>query len=202
MRNVARGTPFYRQMMWVCGLVYVIEMLAGSTDVIQAGAVYGPAVLQGQWWRLITSGFLHASTLHLAVNLFSLHALGRIIEPAFAGQQAWRFPLLYVGSLLGGSIGALLVEFDRPAVGASGAIFGLLGAALTIPRRLGLGWNRLGVLPWLGFNLLITFAVPNISKGGHIGGLIAGLALGWLLTTPPGRTYDARHVRGVDQHTR
>ena len=202
MKPLIRATPFHRQMMWVCGLVYVLEVLVGSTDVIQAGAVYGPAVREGQWWRLITSGFLHASTLHLAVNMFSLHALGRIIEPAFTGKQAWRFPLLYIGSLLGGSLGALLVEFDRPAVGASGAIFGLLGAALTIPRRLGLGWNKLGVMPWLGLNLLTTFAVPDISKGGHIGGLVAGLVLGWVLTTPLTRTYgDIDHL-SVDQATK
>jgi membrane associated rhomboid family serine protease len=194
-----RATPFHRQMMWVCGLVYALEVLVGSADAIQAGAVYGPDVSQGQWWRLVTAGFLHASTLHLAVNMFSLYALGRIIEPAFTGKQAWRFPLLYIGSLLGGSFGALLVEFDRPAVGASGAIFGLLGAALTIPRRLGLGWNKLGVLPWLVVNLLITFAVPNISKGGHIGGLVAGLVLGWVLTTPLKRTYGDINRLSVDQ---
>jgi membrane associated rhomboid family serine protease len=158
-----RARPFHMQMLVLCVAVHTLQFVLGSNEVLGLGALYGPDVVSGQWWRVLTAGFLHGGILLLDRS-------GR-----------WLFPALYLGSLLGGSLGALLLEFDIPAVGASGAIFGLLGASVSIPQRLGMGWNGFGVVPWLGLNLVFTFAAQGISRGGHIGGLVAGLAIGYLL---------------------
>jgi len=170
-------------MLAACVLVYAAQALFGAT-VAELGSLYGPAVTSGQWWRLFTSGFLHVGALHLAFNMFALFVLGRILEPIFDLGGRWRFPMLYLGSLLGGSLGALALDYTTPAIGASGAIYGLLGAALSLPRRWGLGWNAFGVVPWVVLNVVITFSFPAISKGGHLGGLLAGLLLGWFLAPP------------------
>jgi membrane associated rhomboid family serine protease len=144
-------------------------------------ALYGPAVVQGEVHRLVTAGFLHLGLAHLAMNMLALFFLGRVLEPALAQGGRFRFILLYVISLVSGSLGAMVLDFESAAVGASGAVYGLLGAAVSIPLRMGLGWNRLGVGPWIAFNLAVTFAVPGISIGGHVGGLVSGFVLGWVL---------------------
>lgn len=173
--------PFHVKMLVLCVAVHGLHLGLGSNEVLNTGALYGPDVVAGQWWRLLTAGFLHGGWLHLGVNMFSLVVLGRGLEALLDRAGSWLFPFLYLGSLIGGSLGALLLEFDIPAVGASGAIFGLLGASVAIPQRLGMGWNGFGVVPWLGLNLVFTFASDGISRGGHIGGLVAGLGIGYLL---------------------
>lgn len=182
---------FHVWMMGVCVAVFAAQSVATGGGMIDRYALYGPAVAGGQWWRLLTWAFVHANVVHLGLNMLSLRVLGRLMEPLFDVGGRWRFPLLYMGSLLGGSVGVLLVGFHSPTVGASGAVFGVLGAAAALPLRCGFGANRFGVLPWLAFNLAVTFAVPGISVGGHVGGLLAGFVLGWLLT-PVGRLYDTR----------
>jgi len=173
--------PFHMKMLVLCVAVHGLQRGLGSNEVLNAGSLYGPDVVAGQWWRLLTAGFLHGGWLHLGVNMFSLVVLGRGLEALLDRAGSWLFPFLYLGSLTGGSLGALLLEFDIPAVGASGAIFGLLGASVAIPQRLGMGWNGFGVVPWLGLNLVFTFASDGISRGGHIGGLVVGLGIGYLL---------------------
>ena len=168
------STPFHLRMLALCVAVHASQAVIGPDRLFDAGALYGPAVLAGEWWRLLTAGFLHAGLLHLAVNMFSLVMLGRGLEGLLDRSARWMFPFLYLVSILGGSVGALLLDFDVPAVGASGAIFGLLAAAVVIPWRLGLGWNGFGVVPWLALNLVFTFADEGISRGGHLGGLVAG----------------------------
>lgn len=176
-----RARPFHVKMLALCVVAHALQFVLGSSVVLTAGSLYGPDVMSGQWWRLLTAGFLHGGLLHLTVNMVSLVVLGRALEPLLDRHGRGLFPLLYLGSLLGGSLGALLLEFDMPAVGASGAIFGLLGASVALPQRLGLGWNGFGVVPWLVLNLVFTFASPGISRGGHIGGLVAGLVIGYLI---------------------
>jgi membrane associated rhomboid family serine protease len=129
------------------------------------------AIADGEYWRVLTAGFLHAGFFHLLFNMFSLYILGSLLEPA-VGKL--RFGLIYFVSLLAGSFGAILVEPNAPTVGASGAIFGLMGAAIVVLRHHGISFAESGLAVWLGLNLLITFTVSNISIGGHIGGLIGG----------------------------
>jgi membrane associated rhomboid family serine protease len=134
-------------------------------------ALNGPAVAGGDWWRLVTAGFMHASILHIALNMYVLWWLGREMEPVLGHV---RFGALYFASLLCGSFGALLVSPDVNTVGASGAIFGLFGALFMIGRARGIDMVSNGIVPVIAINLAFTFLVSGISIGGHIGGLIGG----------------------------
>ena len=146
--------------------------------VYQHGALYGPLVADGEWWRIITGGFLHAGILHIAFNMYFLYFLGTILEPMIGRL---RFALIYVVALVGGSFGALLLSPNTPTVGASGAVFGLMGAAIIAMRARGIDPWQSGLGVTLLLNLGITFLIPGIAIGGHIGGLIAGGIVGYLL---------------------
>jgi membrane associated rhomboid family serine protease len=143
----------------------------GGSMLLQDGSVSRAAIADGEYWRLLTAGFLHAGFFHLLFNMLSLYILGSLLEPA-VGRL--RFALIYFVSLLAGSFGALLLEPDAPTVGASGAIFGLMAAAAVVMRSRGISVMESGLGIWIVLNLVITFSVPNISIGGHIGGLIGG----------------------------
>jgi membrane associated rhomboid family serine protease len=149
-------------------------------EVYRQGVLFGPLVAEGEWWRLITGGFLHGGLLHLGLNMYALWFLGQLLEPALGRAK---FALIYVVSLLGGSFGVMLLSPGAPTVGASGAIFGLLGAALIIGRSRGVDVMASGLGPILLINLAITFLIPNISIGGHLGGLAAGAVVALVLTT-------------------
>ncbi|HYP55734.1 MAG TPA: rhomboid family intramembrane serine protease [Solirubrobacterales bacterium] len=141
--------------------------------VIEDFALQGAAVADGEWYRLLTGGFLHASLFHIGFNMFALYILGRMLEP---GIGTPRFVALYFASLFAGSFGALLLSDPLAVtVGASGAVFGLFGAAFLIARRRGMDAiaSELGFL--LLINLALTFVLPRLSVGGHLGGLAGGL---------------------------
>jgi membrane associated rhomboid family serine protease len=150
----------------------------GRSSIIEEGGLFGPAIADGEVYRIVTSGFLHAGLAHLFFNMFSLYILGSLLEPAIGRA---RFAAIYFVSLLAGSFGALLLQPDGLTVGASGAIFGLMGAAIVVMRNRGISPMESGLGLWLGLNLLITFTIPNISIGGHIGGLIGGALAAALL---------------------
>ena len=150
----------------------------GSGGLLDVGAVSRFEVAGGEVWRLVTAGFLHAGLAHLFFNMFSLYILGGMLEPVIGKL---RFGLIYFVSLLAGSFGALLLEPTGRTVGASGAIFGLMGAAVIVMRARGISPMESGLGLWIGLNLAITFLVPNISIGGHIGGLIGGAAAAYVL---------------------
>lgn len=130
-------------------------------------------VYDGEWWRLLTSGFLHYGPLHLALNMFALYVLGRDLEPAFGRR---RFLALYVVSMLGGGVAVYLFDDVGTSVaGASGAVYGLMGALLVTLLKLKLNTNSL--LMVIGLNVVMSFTLPNISWLGHFGGIAAGAAL-------------------------
>jgi len=168
--------------------VYAVELALGGNIDGQNNWIYDHGVLikeglycatcspigvaHGEWWRLVTAAFLHYGPIHLALNMFSLYFAGSILEQVIGH---WRFLLLYVVSGIAGSAGALYWSPNAATVGASGAIFGVLGALLVLERRghIGTGGQVLGLIV---LNLIITFAYSSsISVGGHIGGLIAGI---------------------------
>ena len=160
------------------------------------GALNGFAVADGQWWRIATSMFLHGSIIHLGLNMLFLWWIGAPVEEALGRA---RYALLYVVSGLAGSAGALLMT-DPAAVtvGASGALFGILGAAFVFERQRNYVLGG-GALTIIVLNLAFTFAIPGISIGGHIGGLIGG-ALAALALSRLGRahaTYGRPGVAGV-----
>ncbi len=166
-------------------LAFIAETATGSGlgsrsggTVITDGALFGPAVAAGDYWRLVTSGFLHSGLLHLAFNMYFLWIIGGMLEPAIGRV---RFVTIYFTSLLCGSFGALLVSPDSVTVGASGAVFGVMGAAMVTLRARGLDPFSGGLGAVLVINLVITFLVPGISIGGHVGGLLGGIAAGFLL---------------------
>ena len=150
----------------------------------QEMVLYGPAVAQGEWWRLLTSAFLHYGPFHLLMNMYALWFLGGALEQAMGRG---RYILLYLVSGLAGSAGALLVTPDAATAGASGAVFGLLGAALVLERQRA-GIFAGSVAGILVLNLAFTFFVPGISIGGHLGGL-AGGALSVLALSRFGRVH-------------
>jgi membrane associated rhomboid family serine protease len=152
--------------------------LNGLGSLATDGALYGPAVADGDWWRPITSGFVHAGLIHVGFNMFLLFQLGRLLEPAI---KWWGFLVLYVMSLLGGSLLVLILDPDEVTVGASGAVFGLMAATFIAMRSRGIDPFSTGIGPLIVINLLLTFTIRDISIGGHIGGLVAGAVGGWLL---------------------
>jgi membrane associated rhomboid family serine protease len=153
-----------------------------GNDIYRDGVLYGPLVDNGDWWRLMTAAFLHYGPIHLLMNMLGLWWFGGAVEQVLGRG---RYLLLYLVSGLAGSAGALLASPNALTVGASGAIFGILGAAFVLERQgtFVLGGGALSVIV---LNIVFTFAVPGISIGGHLGGL-AGGALGALALSRFGR---------------
>jgi membrane associated rhomboid family serine protease len=168
--------------------IYLLELALGGeingtgNEIYGDGVLYGPAVANGDWWRLITAAFLHYGPIHLAFNMLALWWFGAAVEQVLGRG---RYLLLYLVSGLAGSAGALLFSPESLTVGASGAIFGILGAAFVLERQRTyvLGGGALGII---ALNLAFTLFVPGISIGGHLGGL-AGGALGILALSRFGR---------------
>src|SRR4051794_15237734 len=159
-------------------IVFLVELAGGGAgqfsgggSVIHDAGLRGPEVAAGDWWRIITGGFLHAGFLHLLLNMYVLYIAGRILEP---GIGTLRFLGIYFVSLLAGSMGALIADPNTVTVGASGAIFGLMAAVIVVARGRGVEQlaSQFGLFVIL--NLVLTFSIPNISVGGHVGGLIGG----------------------------
>lgn len=166
---------------------FVAELAGGGAASFRGGGALignaglnGPAVADGEWWRIVTAGFLHAGFLHIALNMFALFILGTLLEPAIGTA---RFVGVYFVSLLAGSFGALLLDPNETTVGASGAIFGLMSAAFIIARHRGLEQLASQIGFYVILNLAFTFGVPGISVGGHLGGLVGGALAGLLVAS-------------------
>jgi membrane associated rhomboid family serine protease len=194
------GAKVTRALIAINVLVYVAELAQGSGVTATKGSIYQngallangvkvgdglaglPAhipfpnlvgVAHGEWWRLITAAFLHYGPFHLLLNMLALWWFGSALERRIGSG---RFLAIYLVSGLAGSAGALMLDPTTPTVGASGAIFGILGAGLVMEqfqRDYVFGGSALGIIV---LNLVFTFSVANISIGGHIGGLLAGAA--------------------------
>jgi membrane associated rhomboid family serine protease len=148
------------------------DVLFGVPKGIPIPDTLAAGVAHGDWWRLLTSAFLHYGPFHLIMNMLALYWFGSLLEQRIGSG---RFLLLYIVSGLAGSAGALIASPTTPTVGASGAIFGILGAGLVLEQQRDyvFGGSALGIIV---INLVLTFSIPNISIGGHIGGLIGGAA--------------------------
>ncbi len=133
---------------------------------------------EGEYYRIITGGFLHSGILHLGINMLALFFLGALLERAMGG---WRFAGIFFVSLLGGSLGALILSPEDLTVGASGAVFGLMAAGFIEARDRGRNDVARRSASTSIINLVFTFSVPNISVGGHLGGMLAGGVLTLLL---------------------
>jgi len=162
----------------------------GSTVLTNGGAINGREldmalsqyfIDNGEWYRLISSGFLHYGLLHVGMNMFLLWQLGQLLEPALGRG---RFALLHFAAMLGGSAGALALSPNALTGGASGAVFGLMAAAAVGLHQRGINPMKTGIGATLVLNLLITFAIPGISVGGHVGGALMGAAVGYAMLEP------------------
>ena len=160
-------------------IVFLIEIAGGggglsapSPNMIFNYGLAAPFISEGEVYRLVTAGFLHASLFHIGFNMLLLFFLGRLLEPALGTP---RFLVLYFASLLAGSLGALILEPNSIGIGASGAIFGLAGATFIIARGRGMDAlaGQIGFL--IVINLVFSFTARNISIGAHVGGLIGGV---------------------------
>ena len=165
------------------GVPWNLGLVVQPGQVLNEGALVPALVAQGEAWRLLSSVFLHSGAVHLGFNMISLYFLGSFVEVAFGRA---RFLALYLLSGLAGGLAYLYFgDFNAPAVGASGAIFGLLGGILGYALRRGtFSWQNpliRQLLILLALNLYIGFSVPNISNTAHLGGLVGGFAFGWLV---------------------
>ena len=155
--------------------MFVVQMALPSTE--RALALWPVAVADGQWYRLLTSAFLHFGVAHIAFNMLALYFVGPPLEAALGRL---RFTVLYLLSALGGAALAYLLTLNALTAGASGAVFGLFGATFVVGKRLNMDVR--GVVAVIALNLAFTFVFPlisgqNISWQGHIGGLLTGAAV-------------------------
>jgi membrane associated rhomboid family serine protease len=176
--------------------VNVVAFLSEQGQLtISGSSIHGPVIEEGilarfpiaqehQYWRLLTSGFLHENLLHIGFNMYLLYLLGMMLEPALGSIK---FAAIYFTSLLVGSFGALFAT-GSPSLGASGAIFGLMGAAVIELRARRMSVMESGIGGLIVINLIFSFTFSNISVGAHIGGLIGGTLAGLAI-----RTADDRH---------
>ena len=154
----------------------VVDRRGNFDGLVSEASTWGPAIdFLGEWWRVFTGGFLHHGAFHLAVNMFSLYILGLAVERS-VGRIS--FSAVYFSSLVGGSFGALIESPNAAIAGASGAIFGLMGAYAAISLVQGIGLFQTPIGPILAINLVISFTVRSVSLGGHVGGLIGGFLVG------------------------
>jgi membrane associated rhomboid family serine protease len=188
------GAKVTRALIALNVAVYVAELATGGGVNGTGSTIYEKGVLiagravdshghligvaQGEYWRLLTAAFLHYGPFHLLLNMVALFWFGSLLEQRIGSGK---FLLLYLVSGLAGSAGALVASPLTPTVGASGAIFGVLGAGFVLERQRDyvFGGSALGMIV---INLVFTFSIANISIGGHIGGLIGGAACALGLT--------------------
>jgi membrane associated rhomboid family serine protease len=152
--------------------------LIGSGLTLREGVLHQVGVAAGEWWRIASGGFLHASILHVGLNMVILYWLGRMLEPAIGSV---RFVAVYAVSLVAGSLGALVLTPHAYTVGASGAIFGIAGCAVVELRARGISVMESGLGMLIVVNLAFSAVSSGISLGGHVGGLIGGALAGVLL---------------------
>ena len=190
--RAAQGSPML-VTWWLIGtnaVVYALQWLTALLGLnLTALLSYAPMTTASEPWRMLTSGFLHSmsSPLHLILNMYMLYLFGRMLEPALGRG---RFLALFLLSVLGGSLGVLLLA---PAftfvVGASGGIFGLFGALFVLQRHLGQSIAPIAVL--IGVNVVFGFLFPGIAWQAHLGGLVTGALVAF------GFTAAARRPRGA-----
>lgn len=174
-RRPGRPTPVTFALIGVSTLVF----LAGAVDkrFAEPGVLFGPAVAQGQWWRLFTSLVTHGGPIHLLFNMSVVWTVGRVVESLLGSV---RFLLVTLVTGLGAGLFVLLFNFNQPTVGMSGAILGWVGLLLPIIRQEG----RRQLLVWLA-QVAVLSLLPGVSWAGHLGGFLAGLPLGVSLRKGP-----------------
>ena len=163
--------------------IFVAQRM-GIVSFTNDGLLLGRFVSDGEWWRVVTSAFLHGDLMHVGFNVFTLWIFGEPLERALGPV---RFAVIYAAGLLGGSTAILLFAYNQPTLGASGAVLGLAGALTAVMWARGISMRQTSLSGILLFNLALPLFVPRISFWGHFGGVVGGFAAGWLLSFLPER---------------
>ncbi len=186
-RNLNQPGLVTKMILAAIGAVFVLDVVNGggavgfggaSSSVADKFAVSAAALSNGQWYRLLTAGFLHYGIIHLAFNSWAIWNLGSALESSLG---KWRFACLFLVSVLAGSAGAVLITPNGLTAGASGGAFGLMAAGYMASRARGVSFSKSGWGPTLLMNMFFTLSIPGISIGGHLGGALAGAACGAVL---------------------
>jgi len=188
----SRSAAFTTAMIAVCWLVFVLDLLSPKTQGVGQLtlrlALFPSAVLHGEWWRLVTYGFVHANWYHILVNSIALFQAGDFVEYVYGSR---RYALIYSVALAGGGFAAYTATVGSPVftLGASGAIMGIFGAMVVLAFRLPplrAELLRAAIVPVI-LTLGIGFFTTGISNAAHIGGLVSGIIIASLLTPVNGR---------------
>ncbi|SEB12231.1 rhomboid protease GluP [Thalassobacillus cyri] len=187
------GKPLMTRLLLVINiaLFLYIEMNGQSTsvlDLINYGAKYNPAIIEGEWWRIVTSMFIHIGILHLFMNMLALYYLGMAVEKIYG---TGRFTLIYFLAGIAGGITSFALN-PQVAAGASGAIFGLFGALLFFGvkhRQIFFRTMGRNLLFIIGLNVVLGLSVPQIDNGAHMGGLVGGFIASVIVNMPKNRQF-------------
>ncbi len=172
----------------LCVLAYFGEISTGNGNwsagsVYEKGVLFGPFVQDGEFWRILTSGFLHAGTFHLLLNMYALYIFGPAVVRAVGPLKAG---LIYFGAMFAGSAAVLFFNWGTPTLGASGAVLGLAGGLAAILWARGIDIRQTNLMSIFIINLALPLIFP-ISFWGHFGGILGGFIVGWIVTFLPAR---------------
>jgi membrane associated rhomboid family serine protease len=171
-----KNTPVTKFLSISLIAIFPLQELTG-TLLVKSFALFAPLVTSGEWWRLISAGFLHGSIIHLLFNVYILWVIGSQLESIVGNIK---FIIIYFVSLLGGSVASYLFSpFGSYSIGASGAIFGLMGAMLVVGRKRNLDISQITTL--VAINVVIGFVLSGIDWRAHLGGLAAGAFITWVV---------------------
>lgn len=185
------GKPFFTYMLIILNIImyFILETNGGSTDIdnlIVFGAKFNPLIIDGEWWRIVSSMFLHIGFLHLFMNMLALYYLGITVERIYGSL---RFIFIYFLAGIGGGVTSFAFSTSVSA-GASGAIFGLFGALLFFGinhKKIFFQTMGRGIITIVILNIIFGFTIPQIDIGAHLGGLIAGFLASWVFHLPRNR---------------
>jgi len=175
-------------------LAFLLMLVSGIDQAATQWGMFPPSIaIDNEWWRLITSAFLHGGWLHIAFNMYVLYALGPSLERILGHS---RYLVLYLMAALGGAVCSYAFsDVMTVSVGASGAIFGLMGALVVAGRKL--RYDITQVLILLAVNFVIGFMAPGVDWRAHVGGLVVGAAVAAIFVLPPARIRIPAQVLGI-----
>lgn len=183
--DLAPNPMVTKVLVGINAVIFVLGMVSPSLSLTRdfglignVGVASDIGVDGGEWWRLVTGGFLHANLMHIGFNMFILWQIGHQLESKLGSI---RFGLAYFATLFTGALGVMLLSPTSFTVGASGAVYGLFGVLVVAQLSKGLSLFESGLGGIIAINLVLTFVIPNISIGGHLGGLIGGLIAGAII---------------------
>ena len=183
-RDLRPGKQATMTLLVLNAVLFLAQMATGAGSLndglTRSGWLWGPQVADGEYWRLLTSGFLHANLPHVLFNSWALWIFGPLVEQMF---DRWRMLGIYLAGLFGGSALVMLFNWDRPTLGASAAVLGLGGAMVGAMTARGVSLRSNNLVGILVINLLLPLLFPGISFWGHLGGIVAGFLAGYSVST-------------------